>query len=89
MVNSTPICLLTYPSSQTPHAYEGHYPIFHQMEGVRLFSINEMNKLTNSSVFHSEDRTPSRQELHSQASADMIGSDLKVSKPWVLLGWCS
>lgn len=54
-----------------------HYPIFHQMEGVRLFSINEMNKLTNSSVFSSADRTPSRQELHSQASADMIGSDLK------------
>jgi phenylalanyl-tRNA synthetase alpha chain len=28
-----------------------HYPIFHQMEGVRLFAIDEVNKVTNGSVF--------------------------------------
>jgi len=55
-----------------------HYPVFHQMEAVRLFSLTELNKLTNETVFRAGGRTSTCQELHSQASADMIGNDLKL-----------
>ena len=59
-----------------------HYPIFHQMEGVRLFSIHEMNTLTGNTVFGNSDRTPDHQELHTAETAKMVADDLKS----VLLG---
>eukprot|EP00041_Stephanoeca_diplocostata_P032601 m.1050539 g.1050539 ORF g.1050539 m.1050539 type:complete len:455 (+) comp24175_c0_seq8:231-1595(+) len=58
---------------------QSHYPVFHQMEGVRMFSITEMNQLTNAAVFdsHNHTRTPHTQELHTEATTACLAADLK------------
>ncbi|XP_049912464.1 phenylalanine--tRNA ligase, mitochondrial isoform X2 [Epinephelus moara] len=59
-----------------------HYPVFHQMEGVRLFSNHELF----SQVQHSEDlslfetggrRTPHKQETHSLEAVKLLEFNLK------------
>ncbi|CAB1439639.1 unnamed protein product, partial [Pleuronectes platessa] len=59
-----------------------HYPVFHQMEGVRLFSNHELF----SKVQHGEDlsllerggrRTPQKQETHSLEAVKLVEFDLK------------
>lgn len=59
-----------------------HYPVFHQMEGVRLFSNYELF----SQVQHSEDlslfetggrRTPHKQETHSLEAVKLLEFNLK------------
>jgi phenylalanyl-tRNA synthetase alpha chain len=56
-----------------------HYPVFHQMEGVRLFTIPEVNNLTKSTVFASHDRTETAQELHTEETAAFLAADLKAT----------
>lgn len=62
-----------------------HYPIFHQMEGVKLFSITEVNKMTNSTVFGNSDRSPTAQELHTEATAAFLAADLKATLEGLVL----
>lgn len=59
-----------------------HYPVFHQMEGVRLFSNHELF----SAVQHGEDlslfevggrRTPQKQEAHSLEAVKLLEFNLK------------
>ncbi|XP_057680183.1 phenylalanine--tRNA ligase, mitochondrial isoform X2 [Corythoichthys intestinalis] len=61
-----------------------HYPVFHQMEGVRLFS----NRQLFSGVAHGQDlnafeaagrRTPQKQEVHSLEAVKLLESDLKTT----------
>mmetsp|Transcript_17426 Transcript_17426/g.45526 ORF Transcript_17426/g.45526 Transcript_17426/m.45526 type:complete len:432 (+) Transcript_17426:205-1500(+) len=54
-----------------------HYPVFHQMEGVRLFPIHEVNRATQATVFGCHDRTETAQELHDEATAAFLAADLK------------
>eukprot|EP00035_Acanthoeca_spectabilis_P025755 m.459757 g.459757 ORF g.459757 m.459757 type:complete len:432 (+) comp21826_c0_seq1:1-1296(+) len=62
-----------------------HYPIFHQMEGVKLFSITEVNKMTNSTVFGNSDRSPTAQELHTETTAAFLAADLKATLEGLVL----
>ncbi|XP_054478684.1 phenylalanine--tRNA ligase, mitochondrial isoform X2 [Anoplopoma fimbria] len=61
-----------------------HYPVFHQMEGVRLFSNHELF----SEVQHGEDlslfesggrRTPQKQEAHSLEAVKLLEFNLKLT----------
>lgn len=54
-----------------------HYPVFHQMEAVRLFSIRDVNRVTRASVYGSHPRTETTQELHTDETARMVSADLK------------
>ena len=54
-----------------------HYPVFHQMEGVRLFSITEINNKTGATVFANANREDGHQELHTIEAAEFVGNDLK------------
>jgi phenylalanyl-tRNA synthetase alpha chain len=54
-----------------------HYPVFHQMEGVRLFTIPEVNKRTKATVFANQKRTPTAQEMHTEETAAVLAADLK------------
>ncbi|XP_056868638.1 phenylalanine--tRNA ligase, mitochondrial [Takifugu flavidus] len=59
-----------------------HYPVFHQMEGVRLFSNHELfQKVQNSedlSLFEAGGRrTPHKQETHSLEAVKLLEFDLK------------
>lgn len=59
-----------------------HYPVFHQMEGVRLFSNHQLfQKVKNSedlSLFEVEgQRTPHKQETHSLEAVKLLEFDLK------------
>eukprot|EP00055_Hartaetosiga_balthica_P001610 m.138480 g.138480 ORF g.138480 m.138480 type:complete len:443 (+) comp15061_c0_seq1:128-1456(+) len=54
-----------------------HYPVFHQMEGVRLFSITEVNKATGASTFMDGKRNENQQESHTLTSAQFVGNHLK------------
>jgi phenylalanyl-tRNA synthetase alpha chain len=49
------------------------------MEGVRLFTIPEVNNLTKSTVFASHDRTETAQELHTEETAAFLAADLKAT----------
>ncbi|XP_025115953.1 phenylalanine--tRNA ligase, mitochondrial-like isoform X1 [Pomacea canaliculata] len=60
-----------------------HYPVFHQVEGVRLFSQNEqlftkVRDSTNLSIFETEGkRMPDKQEDHSMEAAKLLEHSLK------------
>ncbi|XP_047424506.1 phenylalanine--tRNA ligase, mitochondrial isoform X2 [Mugil cephalus] len=59
-----------------------HYPIFHQMEGVRLFSNHELfSRVQNGedlSLFEARGRrTPQKQETHSLEAVKLVEFDLK------------
>lgn len=59
-----------------------HYPVFHQMEGVRVFSNHELfSKVQNGeelSLFESGGRrTPQKQETHSLEAVKLLEFDLK------------
>ncbi|KAM3860793.1 phenylalanine--tRNA ligase, mitochondrial [Diretmus argenteus] len=59
-----------------------HYPVFHQMEGVRLFSNHELfSKVENGemlSLFESGGRrTPQKQEAHSLEAVKLVEFNLK------------
>ncbi|KAI3355548.1 hypothetical protein L3Q82_018375 [Scortum barcoo] len=59
-----------------------HYPVFHQMEGVRLFSNHELfSKVQNGeelSLFEAGGRrTPQKQETHSLEAVKLLEFDLK------------
>lgn len=59
-----------------------HYPVFHQMEGVRLFSSHELfSKVKNGeelSLFESGGRrTPHKQEMHTLEAVKLVEFDLK------------
>jgi len=50
-----------------------HYPVFHQVEGVRLISSID----TNIQLFENSDRDSSRQGVHSLDAARLVEADLK------------
>nr|XP_057915936.1 phenylalanine--tRNA ligase, mitochondrial-like isoform X1 [Doryrhamphus excisus]XP_057915937.1 phenylalanine--tRNA ligase, mitochondrial-like isoform X1 [Doryrhamphus excisus]XP_057915938.1 phenylalanine--tRNA ligase, mitochondrial-like isoform X1 [Doryrhamphus excisus]XP_057915939.1 phenylalanine--tRNA ligase, mitochondrial-like isoform X1 [Doryrhamphus excisus]XP_057915940.1 phenylalanine--tRNA ligase, mitochondrial-like isoform X1 [Doryrhamphus excisus]XP_057915941.1 phenylalanine--tRNA len=59
-----------------------HYPVFHQMEGVRLFSNHELfSKVQNGEDLQmfeaSGRRTPQKQETHSLEAVKLVEFDLK------------
>ncbi|XP_076617064.1 phenylalanine--tRNA ligase, mitochondrial [Chaetodon auriga] len=59
-----------------------HYPVFHQMEGVRLFSNHELFSAVHNgeelSLFESGGRrTPHKQEAHSLEAVKLLEFDLK------------
>jgi len=57
-----------------------HYPVFHQMEGVRLIDRIELDKLVNSSsvqLFEAGDRTEYKQGVHTLDAAKITEVDLK------------
>ncbi|XP_035597449.1 phenylalanine--tRNA ligase, mitochondrial-like isoform X1 [Oncorhynchus keta] len=59
-----------------------HYPVFHQMEGVRLFSNHELFAKVSSgedlSLFESGGhRTPQKQETHTLEAVKLVEFDLK------------
>eukprot|EP01147_Barroeca_monosierra_P006433 gene6433-9326_t len=55
-----------------------HYPIFHQTEGVRLFTLDELLAMTNDNVQSIQSiRTSEQQEYHSLAVAQAVGDNLK------------
>ncbi|XP_785848.1 phenylalanine--tRNA ligase, mitochondrial [Strongylocentrotus purpuratus] len=60
-----------------------HYPVFHQMEGVKLFTHHELfakcNNATNLSLFEtgSTARTPDKQETHTMEAAKLLEFELK------------
>lgn len=60
-----------------------HYPVFHQMEGVRLFSDHDLSTLVGTPALVpgtiNDDRTPVRQERHSSSAAEYLGNDLKTT----------
>ncbi|XP_005092108.1 phenylalanine--tRNA ligase, mitochondrial [Aplysia californica] len=59
-----------------------HYPVFHQMEGVRLFSdfelFNKVSDLSGVSLFEDGRRDNTRQETHSLETSKLVEHDLKV-----------
>ncbi|XP_055364534.1 phenylalanine--tRNA ligase, mitochondrial [Betta splendens] len=58
-----------------------HYPVFHQMEGVRLFSNHELfSKVQNGddlSLFERGRRSPQKQETHTLEAVKLVEFDLK------------
>ncbi|XP_041454118.1 phenylalanine--tRNA ligase, mitochondrial-like isoform X2 [Lytechinus variegatus] len=60
-----------------------HYPVFHQMEGVKLFTQHELfancNDATNLTLFETRPttRTPDRQECHTLEAAKLVEFELK------------
>ncbi|KAK2192190.1 hypothetical protein NP493_37g08018 [Ridgeia piscesae] len=58
-----------------------HYPVFHQMDAVRLFQEKELfarvNDPTNLSIFEDGKRTADKQEFHSLEAAKLLEYDLK------------
>ncbi|XP_054621615.1 phenylalanine--tRNA ligase, mitochondrial isoform X2 [Dunckerocampus dactyliophorus] len=55
-----------------------HYPIFHQMEGVRLFSNHEVHNGEDLQMFEAAGRrTPQKQETHSLEAVKLVEFDLK------------
>ncbi|XP_041101281.1 phenylalanine--tRNA ligase, mitochondrial isoform X2 [Polyodon spathula] len=58
-----------------------HYPVFHQMEGVRLFSIHELfANVTNGEdllLFEKSPRTPQKQETHTLEAVKLVEFNLK------------
>ena len=63
----------------TPLPHHSHYPVFHQMEGVKLFSIRQINKATESAVFTRGERTERQQDIHTAETAKVLGDDLKMN----------
>jgi len=59
-----------------------HYPVFHQTEGVRLFSKDEIASMvagSTQSADASTHRTDECQETHSAAAAAAVGDDLRAT----------
>jgi phenylalanyl-tRNA synthetase alpha chain len=58
-----------------------HYPVFHQIEGLRTFPKSFVAEKTRCPVFRPADdplgRTPRAQELHSEPAAAFVEADLK------------
>ena len=59
-----------------------HYPVFHQMEGVRLFQVDHLfdkvkGPKKHLTVFENGVRTNEKQELHTLDSSKIIELDLK------------
>ncbi|XP_062986395.1 phenylalanine--tRNA ligase, mitochondrial [Elgaria multicarinata webbii] len=60
-----------------------HYPVFHQMEGVRLFSNHELfNNVSGGEsfcLFEQGHRTPHKQEMHTMEAAKLLEYSLKLA----------
>ena len=60
-----------------------HYPVFHQIEGVRLVNEHELSALAGSineeriAAFENGDRTEHKQQFHTMVAAKLIEKDLK------------
>jgi len=59
-----------------------HYPVFHQMEGVRLVSAKDVSRMSSSpdldiKFFESGERTELKQGVHTMDAAKMLELDLK------------
>ncbi|GCB70824.1 hypothetical protein scyTo_0001381 [Scyliorhinus torazame] len=58
-----------------------HYPVFHQMEGVRLFSKHELFANVQNGeelcIFEKGCRTPYKQEMHTLEAVKLLEFDLK------------
>jgi hypothetical protein len=59
-----------------------HYPVFHQIEGVRLFGADELcarGLKPDVGLFEKGAETPTKQPQHTQAAASLVEQDLKQS----------
>ena len=57
-----------------------HYPVFHQMEGVRLMGGREFSKMspnTSIQLFENSERTNLKQGVHSHDTTRLLEADLK------------
>lgn len=64
------------------HARRSHYPVFHQMEGVRLFGMEELlarGLKSEVGLFATGVETPTKQPQHTQEAASLVEQDLKQS----------
>ncbi|XP_041376506.1 phenylalanine--tRNA ligase, mitochondrial-like [Gigantopelta aegis] len=60
-----------------------HYPVFHQIEGVRLFTsfelFQDVRDSTNLSLFEDGQRLPDRQECHTMDAVKLLEHQLKTT----------
>ena len=60
-----------------------HYPVFHQIEGVRLITEHELSAMVNSTkenvikAFENGEKTPEKQSFHTMETSKILEHDLK------------
>ncbi|XP_071959206.1 phenylalanine--tRNA ligase, mitochondrial-like isoform X2 [Antedon mediterranea] len=63
------------------HIDASHYPVFHQMEGVRLYSENKLfgDNSNNTPMFEDGQRTAEKQQFHTLQAAKTLEFELKTT----------
>lgn len=70
---------IQYDKFSPTSLHPSHYPVFHQIEGVRLFEDKKLEKMLNAKPWSEAPETRSRQSQHSLEAATFLGNDLKAT----------